>query len=59
MLKDPELIPEYIIDLVEMSIDILEGEIYPKYMIQRVPSLLRKVVNALETRNEQMIKGSE
>ncbi len=58
---DNKLIPDYILELLQQSIEMVEGEIYPKDMIELVPGILRKVKKQLERRNseEYLVSRSE
>lgn len=51
MYSRDKLIPDHILILLEQSIDMLEGEVYPKHMADLVPGRLRKVISQLERRN--------
>ncbi len=52
-MNSDKLIPDYILELIRQSIDMVEGDVYPKDMIELVPGMLRKVVKQLERRNEE------
>src|SRR5690606_1597130 len=51
-----KIIPEYAIYNLEMSIAMVEAEVYPKEMIEMVPGILRKVLKTLKRINEEQLR---